>query len=78
MIGTHEGGATTLVDDGVEGFIVRGRDPKHIAEAMIHVSEDRTLNEQMGNAAYKKGAVSNTWQDYGDRLLSEYCIRVKR
>ena len=78
VIGTHEGGATTLVDDGVEGFIVRGRDPKHIAEAMIHVSEDRTLNEQMGNAAYKKGAVSNTWQDYGDRLLSEYCIRVKR
>jgi len=72
VIGTHHGGATTLVDDGVEGFIVRGRDPQHIAEAMIRVASDRELNRRMGEAAYKKGAERNTWQDYGDRLLAEY------
>ena len=72
LIGTHEGGATTLVDDGVEGFIVRGRDPGHIAEAMIRTASDRKMNEQMGEAAYKKGALKNTWLDYGDRLLSRY------
>jgi len=77
VIGTHEGGATTLVNNGVEGFIVRGRDPEHIAEAMIKVAEDRDLNEAMGKAAYKKGAVSNTWQDYGDRLLDEYKKHLK-
>jgi alpha-maltose-1-phosphate synthase len=78
VVGTHEGGATTLVQDGVEGFIVRGRDPAHIAQAMIQLAEDRELNRRMGEAAYQKGAVRNTWQDYGDRLLAEYRARLKR
>ena len=77
VVGTHEGGATTLVEDGVEGFIVRGRDPAHIAEAMIRLAEDRELNRHMGEAAYQKGAVNNTWQDYGDRLLAEYRRRLR-
>jgi glycosyltransferase involved in cell wall biosynthesis len=75
VVGTHEGGATTLVEDGVEGFIVRGRDPEHIAEAMIKVALDRDLNRRMGDAAYRKGAEKNTWQDYGDRLIAEYARR---
>ncbi len=78
VIGTHEGGATTLVEDGVEGFIVRGRDPQHIAEAMLRVAQDRELCQRMGEAAHKRGAVKNTWQDYGDRLLSEYAKRLNQ
>ena len=76
VIGTHEGGATTVVENGVEGFIVRARDPQHIADAMIRVATNSELNKRMGAAAYKKGAVSNTWQDYGDRLLAEYARRL--
>jgi len=76
VIGTHEGGTTTLVQDGVEGFIVRGRDPKQIAEAMIRVATDAALNQRMGEAAHLKGAARNTWQDYGDRLLSQYSIKL--
>lgn len=72
VIGTHEGGATTLVRDGIEGFIVRGRDPNHIAEAMIRVASNPKLNLKMGEAAHQKGAAKNTWQDYGDRLLDAY------
>lgn len=78
VIGTHEGGATTLVRDGVEGFIVRGRDPQHIADAMIRVASDRELNQKMSAAARLKGAEKNTWQDYGDRLLAEYSARLAR
>jgi glycosyltransferase involved in cell wall biosynthesis len=76
IIASHESGATTLVDDGVEGFIVRGKDPEHIAQAMIQVSNDHKLNEAMGKAAFKKGALSNTWKDYGERLLAEYQRRL--
>lgn len=72
VIGTHEGGATTLVRDGIEGFIVRGRDPRHIADAMIQVFLDPELNRKMGEAALQKGATKNRWQDYGDRLLDTY------
>jgi glycosyltransferase involved in cell wall biosynthesis len=78
VIGTHEGGATTLVEDGVEGFIVRGRDPQHIAEAMLRVARDPELCRRMGEAAHKKGAVKNSWQDYSDRLLAEYARRLNR
>jgi alpha-maltose-1-phosphate synthase len=78
VIGTHEGGATTLVQDGVQGFIVRGRDPAHIAAAMIRLAEDPDLNRRMGEAAYRIGAIRNTWQDYGDRLLAEYEGRLER
>jgi glycosyltransferase involved in cell wall biosynthesis len=76
IIASHESGATTLVRDGVEGLIVRGRDPQHIANAMIQVFLDPELNQKMGEAAHKKGAAKNTWQDYGDRLLEEYQRRL--
>jgi glycosyltransferase involved in cell wall biosynthesis len=76
IIASHESGATTLVHVGVEGFIVRGRDPRHIADAMIRVFLDPELNRKMGEAAHKKGAAKNTWQDYGDRLLEEYRCRL--
>jgi glycosyltransferase involved in cell wall biosynthesis len=76
VIGTHTGGTTTLVDDGVEGLIVNGRDPQQIAVAMIKLATDRELNQRMGDAAYCKAAIHNTWQDYGDRLLAEYGRRV--
>jgi glycosyltransferase involved in cell wall biosynthesis len=76
IIASHESGATTLVRDGIEGLIVRGRDPQHIADAMIQVFLDPDLNRKMGEAAHKKGAANNTWQDYGDRLLEEYQRRL--
>ena len=75
ILASRESGATTLVTDGVEGFIVRARDPQHIADAMIRVAGDRELNWRMGEAAHRKGAVRNTWQDYSDRLLAEYSRR---
>lgn len=77
-IATHEGGATTLVQDGVEGYIIRGRDPAHLAEAMVKIAKNPELNRRMGEAAHQKGAVRNTWQDYGDRLLAEYKRRLDR
>jgi len=76
IIASHESGATTLVRDGFEGLIVRGRDPHHIADAMVRLALDPELNRRMGEAAFQKGAVKNTWQDYGDRLLEEYQRRL--
>ena len=76
LLASYESGATTLVQDGEEGIIVRARDPHHIAEAMLRVATDKNLCQRMGEAAHKKGAISNTWQDYGDRLLAEYQRRL--
>jgi glycosyltransferase involved in cell wall biosynthesis len=78
IVASYESGATTLVRDGVEGFIIRPREPRQIADAMIRLAQDRVLNQRMGEAARLQGAVRNTWQDYGDRLLAEYAARLER
>jgi glycosyltransferase involved in cell wall biosynthesis len=77
IVGTHEGGATTVVENGVHGFIVPGRDPHQIAEAMVRLARDRELNARMGAAARVVGASQNTWQDYGERLLLEFKRRIE-
>jgi glycosyltransferase involved in cell wall biosynthesis len=69
IIATHESGATTLVDDGVEGLIIRTRDVNHLAEAMIKIATDQELNRKMGEAAHERGARNNTWGDFADRLI---------
>jgi glycosyltransferase involved in cell wall biosynthesis len=69
IIATHESGATTLVDDGVEGLIIRARDVDQLAGAMIKVANDRELNRKMGEAAYARGAKNNSWGDFADRLI---------
>jgi glycosyltransferase involved in cell wall biosynthesis len=77
IIASYESGAMTLVRDGMEGFIIRARDPQHIAEAMIKLSRDQELNRKMGEASHSRGAIKNSWQDYGDRLLAEYTKLVE-
>ncbi|MEO7933695.1 MAG: glycosyltransferase family 4 protein [Chthoniobacterales bacterium] len=76
LIGTHAGGASTLVQNGIEGFIVNGRNPEEIANAMLKIWRDRELNQRMSDAAHARGALQNTWQDYGDRLLAVYSTLI--
>lgn len=78
IVASYESGATTLAQHNLEGFIVPPRDPRQIADAMIRLAQDRALNQRMGDAACRKGAERNTWQDYGNRLLEEYARRLKR
>jgi len=70
IIGTHESGATTLVNDGVEGIIVKARNVDQIAEAMIRSATNREENARMGQAAYARGGKNNSWGDFADRLMT--------
>jgi glycosyltransferase involved in cell wall biosynthesis len=69
IIATHESGATTLVENGVEGIIVKARNVDQIAGAMIEAATNGEANEKMGRAAYVRGAKNNTWGDFADRLI---------
>jgi len=75
IIASYESGATTLMRDGVEGLIIPPREPARIAEAMVRLGRDASLNLAMGRAAYEAGARNNSWQDYSDRLIAEYARR---
>jgi glycosyltransferase involved in cell wall biosynthesis len=72
VIGTYEGGATTLIRDGVEGIIVRGNRPEEIADAMYRIVNDIELNRRMGKAASLRGGEGNSWNDYSGRLMNAY------
>lgn len=69
IIATHESGATTVVRNEVEGLIVPARDIEALRNAMHLLATEKELNQRMGDAALKAGAIRNTWQDYGDNLL---------
>jgi hypothetical protein len=51
--------------------------PDKLVKTMIKTS-DLELNWEPGEAARQKGAVRNTCQDYGNRLLAEYGARLER
>ena len=70
IIATHESGATTLVDDGVEGLIVQARQVDQIAGAMIRLATNREENERMGRTAHARGARNNSWGDFAGRLIN--------
>ncbi|MEI8290499.1 MAG: glycosyltransferase family 4 protein [Verrucomicrobiota bacterium] len=69
IIATHESGATTLVNDGAEGLIIRARDVEQLAQTMIRSATNLEENERMGKAAHARGAQNNSWGDFTDRLI---------
>jgi glycosyltransferase involved in cell wall biosynthesis len=78
IIATHESGATTLVEHGVQGLIVGSRNVEQLAAAMLRLATEPALNERMGNAAYARGAQNNSWNDYTERLLEFYGNAINR
>jgi glycosyltransferase involved in cell wall biosynthesis len=76
ILASYESGATTVIRNGVEGYVLQPRNIDSIAEAMIDMIKNREKNMQMGEASYIAGAASNTWRDYTKRLLTEYEKRL--
>jgi glycosyltransferase involved in cell wall biosynthesis len=72
IIATYESGAPTIVTHQQEGLIVPSRNIPELAQAMIRLHQDPKLNEQMGAAAARKCSQTNSWSQYGARLLNKY------
>lgn len=71
VVAAAVGGLTEIVDDGVTGFLVPGRDPRRYAEAIAEVLADSKGRERMGAAARARAA-SYTWSRAVDRLEAIY------
>jgi glycosyltransferase involved in cell wall biosynthesis len=57
------GNLPTLVRDGVEGLVVRPRDPRALAAAMRRLATDAGARERMGSAALERGRELPGWDD---------------
>ncbi|MCS7286209.1 MAG: glycosyltransferase family 4 protein [Anaerolineae bacterium] len=63
--------AGSVVQEGVEGFIVPIRDVEALAERMERLRADERLRREMGKAARAR-AKEFTWERYGNSLSSTY------
>ena len=67
VVASAVGGLTTLVDDGVTGFLVENRDAAAFADAAVAILDDPFLASTMGEAAARRAA-RYTWPATAARL----------
>ena len=71
VVAADVGGLTTLVDDGVTGFLVDGPDPARYADRLAALLGDPDAARAMGAAAARRAAGS-TWSTTAARLRRVY------
>jgi glycosyltransferase involved in cell wall biosynthesis len=54
VVAPKVGGLTEIISDGVDGFLVDGRDPLIYAERCMKIQKDPKLRQRLGNAAREK------------------------
>lgn len=71
VVAAAVGGLTEIVEDGVTGYLVEGRDPRNYAAAIARVLRDKDLRRRMGEEARQRAA-RYTWTRAVDRLSAIY------
>jgi len=69
VICTPNSGGDSVIDDGVDGFIVPIRDYESLAKKIEFLYRNQELLTQMGNNAHRK-ALEFTWDAYGKKLTN--------
>jgi glycosyltransferase involved in cell wall biosynthesis len=76
IIAPNVGGLTEIIENGIQGFLVEGRDAEDFAERCITLIENEPLRKQMGSAArekiMKKFSLENMVQQYYHLYCSIY------
>jgi len=68
IIAPNIGGLKEMMNDGIEGYLVDGRDPKVFSNRCLHLYNNRSLGKSMGSSAREK--VENDFSN--DRMAREY------
>ena len=69
-IGTTQGGASEIIDNGVNGWLVTPRDPQGLARALRSYIDDPKLLLSMSQAALRTSARHPTWSESMDRAAT--------
>jgi len=73
VIGTYESGASDLVDDGINGFIVPKGNPDFLANLMTRLNADRQLVSTL-EWNILQGSKDYSWQAYTDRWIEQVTL----
>jgi len=71
VVASAVGGLLSLVDDGVTGRLIPGRNPQDYGAALTEIIDDPTLRAAMG-AAGRERASHYTWHSAAERLRKLY------
>ncbi len=72
VIVTRTGGVTSLVKDGYNGYLVRARNAKEIAQKVNYLLENEELRKKMGERAHEIVAEKYTWKRLAERFERIY------
>ena len=72
VIGARVAVSECVIADGVDGLLVRSKDPEDIARAIIALLSDNHLRAQMGRNGYTKTRTQYTWDAVIDRMEGLY------
>lgn len=72
VIAPTGGGISEIVRDGVDGFLVEGRDPKRFAEKCLAVYRDRRLCSNMANASRERVESEFSFRSMAGRYFELY------
>ncbi len=67
-IGTACGGASDLIEDGVDGYLVAPGSPEILAERLLELSQDRDRLQEMSLRARARYEAQPTWEDSARRV----------
>jgi glycosyltransferase involved in cell wall biosynthesis len=72
-------GASDIITDGVDGFVIPIRDVEALKDKILRLYEQPRLAEDMRNAALSKAKTELSWDAYGNRLIRflERCVSIK-
>lgn len=70
VVAGRSGGAPETVQEGKTGFVVDGRSPEDISEALIRVLTDRALAARMGSAGRRWAVDQWTWPRQAAKLAA--------
>lgn len=77
VIVTENVGAADLVVDGANGFVIPIRDVDSLKDRITRLYDNRELLLDMSQKALHSVSKGHTWNEYGDRLLTELQKRTR-
>lgn len=72
VVATSVGSIPEIVEDGETGYVVRPRDPKALAEAIVRLLRNRPLRKRMGHKAQRKATNELSWPEIAQKTLRIY------
>ena len=72
IITTYNTGASELIDDGQEGFVIAIKDLDLLKDRINILYNNKELRNDMSIKSYSKARSNLTWSQYGDKILKFY------